>query len=125
MYTHLYTCFSDEGPTLKTLDYIYYPYSQYTNLFIFRFVSLLYLRSTLRLFYCKFDLVILLYSICSSSMLPLLTPFQKNYVLPPRRKNSVLPPFRGCLLSGSIVHCLPSKSASPTAGMAGLGGGGL
>ena len=29
---------------------LYYPYWQYTNLFIFRFVSLLWLRSTLRLF---------------------------------------------------------------------------
>ena len=35
----------DEGPTLKTLDYEY-PYWQYTNLFIFQFVSLLCLRST-------------------------------------------------------------------------------
>ena len=39
---------SDEGPTLETLDYTI-PYRQYTNLFIFRFVSLLCLRSTLRL----------------------------------------------------------------------------
>ena len=30
---------------------LYYPYWQYTNLFIFRFVSLLSLRSTLRLFH--------------------------------------------------------------------------
>ena len=29
---------------------LYYPYWQYTDLFIFRFVSLLYLRSTLRLY---------------------------------------------------------------------------
>ena len=29
---------------------LYYPYRQYTNLFIFRFVTLLCLRSTLRLF---------------------------------------------------------------------------
>ena len=40
---------SDEGPMLETLDYIYYPYWQYIDLFIFRFVSLLCLRSTLRL----------------------------------------------------------------------------
>ena len=37
--------------TLETLDCIYYPYWQYTNLFIFRFVSLLWLRTTLRLLY--------------------------------------------------------------------------
>ena len=30
---------------------LYYPYRRYTNLFIFRFVSLLSLRSTLRLFH--------------------------------------------------------------------------
>ena len=39
---------SDEGPTLETLDYTIYIG---TNLFIFRFVSLLCLRSTLRLFH--------------------------------------------------------------------------
>ena len=41
---------SDEGPILEMLDYIYYPYWQYTDLFIFRFVSLLCLHSTLRLY---------------------------------------------------------------------------
>ena len=41
---------SDEGPMLETLDHsIYYPYWQYADLFIFRFVSLLCLRSALRL----------------------------------------------------------------------------
>ena len=39
---------SDEGPMLETLDYTI---RQYTDLFIFRFVSLLCLRSTLRLLY--------------------------------------------------------------------------
>ena len=34
----------------------YYPYWQYTDLFIFRFVSLLCLRSTLRL--CKYSLLV-------------------------------------------------------------------
>ena len=42
---------SDEGPMLETLDY-HYPYWQYTDIFIFPFVSLLCLRSTLRLFRC-------------------------------------------------------------------------
>ena len=49
----------------------YYPYLQYTNLFIFRFVSLLCLRSTLRLYIyirmitygISLDLVTFLYSI--------------------------------------------------------------
>ena len=27
--------FSDEGPMLETLDHIYYPYWQYTNLYIY------------------------------------------------------------------------------------------
>ena len=41
---------SDEGPTLETLDFtIRIGTWQYTNLFILRFVSLLCLRSTLRL----------------------------------------------------------------------------
>ena len=40
-------------PMLEMLDYIYYPYWQYTNHFIFRFVSVLCLRSTLRLFQIK------------------------------------------------------------------------
>ena len=44
---------SDEGPTLETLDFtIRTYYLQYTNLFIFRFVSQLCLRSTLRIFKC-------------------------------------------------------------------------
>ena len=40
---------SDERPMLETLG-LYYPYRQHTDLFIFRFVSLLCLRSTPRLF---------------------------------------------------------------------------
>ena len=39
-----------EGPSLKTLDLNFYIYRQYTNLFIFRFVSQHCLRSTLYLF---------------------------------------------------------------------------
>ena len=43
-----------EGPTLETLDYSYYPYRQYTDLFIFRFVSLLCLAlSTMLLLNCS------------------------------------------------------------------------
>ena len=50
---------SDEGPNYVSLwrranarnVRLYYPYWQYTNLFIFRFVSLLCIRSTLRLFH--------------------------------------------------------------------------
>ena len=38
---------SDEGPNARNVR-PYYPYWQYTDLFIFRFVSLLCLRSTLR-----------------------------------------------------------------------------
>ena len=37
---------------------LYYPYWQYTDLFIFRFVSLLCLRSTLRLFHFGIHAVI-------------------------------------------------------------------
>ena len=40
---------SDEGPMLGNAR-LYYPYWRYTDLFIFRFVSLLCLRSTLRLY---------------------------------------------------------------------------
>ena len=39
---------SDEGPTARNVR-LFYPYRQYTDLFIFRFVSLLCLRSTLRI----------------------------------------------------------------------------
>ena len=42
----VYTCSQRE-----TADYIYYPYWQYTNLFIFRFVSVLCLRSTLYVYF--------------------------------------------------------------------------
>ena len=45
---------SDEGPALETLA-LYYPYRQYTNFFLFRFVSEHCLRSTLRLFHCKLE----------------------------------------------------------------------
>ena len=40
---------SDEGPTLVHDVRLYYP--QFTNLFIFRFVSLLFLRSTLNVYF--------------------------------------------------------------------------
>ena len=51
---------SSVGPSSETTNArnarLYYPNRQYTNLFIFRFVSLLCLRSTLRLFYLYFQL---------------------------------------------------------------------
>ena len=42
----------EEGPTLETLDFdISFLYRQYSNFFIFRFVSRYFLRRTLRLFH--------------------------------------------------------------------------
>ena len=53
-----YLFLSNEGPTLETL--LYYPYWQYsTNLFIFRFVSLLCLCSTLCFFHISSVVVII------------------------------------------------------------------
>ena len=49
-----YRVLSDKLPELETLDYATCMYWQYTDHFIFRFVSLLCLRSTLR-----FEIIVL------------------------------------------------------------------
>ena len=81
---------------------LYYPYCQYTNLFIFRFVSLLCLRSTLRLYY------IYIYIWSEIFQSPTGQKVKPNMADMETFKNILSPPFlqergKGCLYAGQYI----------------------